>query len=136
VFACVHQVQKYAYQIETNHFQLVSCLHISNNIKWVTCYPVQLVMQLHAISLSQCFSTFLLQQNLPHMFVLLMEPHAMIQVSILLQPHRTVVTDFLPCKFGLFWRNIWQPLTKPWDSMEPRLKNTDQSCAVAHRTNN
>jgi len=41
--------------------------------------------------LRQCFSTFLLQRNLSQMFVLLMEPCAMIQVSVLLQPHRTVV---------------------------------------------
>jgi len=31
----------------------------------------------------QCFSTFLLQRNLPQMFALLMEPYAMIQFSIL-----------------------------------------------------
>jgi len=37
------------------------------------------------------FSTILLQWNLQQMFTLLMEPCAMIQVSILLQPHRTVV---------------------------------------------
>jgi len=31
----------------------------------------------------QCFSTFLLQWNLPQMFALLMEPYAIMQVSIL-----------------------------------------------------
>jgi len=46
-------------------------------------------------TLMQCFSTILLQRNLPYIFALLMEPCAMIQVSILLQPHRTVVTDFV-----------------------------------------
>jgi len=48
----------------------------------------------------QCFSTFLLQRNLPQMFALLMEPYALIQVSILLQPHRTVVVIFVPGKIG------------------------------------
>ena len=33
-------------------------------------------------NLQQCFSTFLLQRNFPQMFALLMEPYAMIQVSI------------------------------------------------------
>jgi len=33
---------------------------------------------------AQRFSTFLLQQNLPQMFALLVEPYAVIQVSILL----------------------------------------------------
>ena len=42
----------------------------------------------------------------------------MIQVSILLQPQRTAVANFLPDKFGLFRRNPWQPIA------EPRLKNT------------
>jgi len=67
----------------------------------------------------QCISTFLLQWNLPQMFVFIMEPYAMIQVSILLQPHRTVVANFVLRKFGLFRRNPWQPLA------EPQLKNTD-----------
>jgi len=66
----------------------------------------------------QCFSTSLLQKNLPQMFVLLMEPYAMIHVSVLLQLHRTVVVNFVPGSFGLFRRNLWQPLA------EPRLKNT------------
>jgi len=34
-----------------------------------------------------------------------MEPYAMIQVSILVPPHRTVVTNFVPGNFGLFRRN-------------------------------
>jgi len=50
----------------------------------------------------QYFSTFLLQQDFPQMFVLLMEPYAMIQVSKLLQPHRTVVANFVPGNFSLF----------------------------------
>jgi len=33
-------------------------------------------------ALCQCFSTFLLQRNLPQMFALLMEPYAMVQVYI------------------------------------------------------
>jgi len=60
------------------------------------------------------------------MFALLMEPYAMIQVSILLsvktvvllQTHRTVVANFIPGNFCLFRWNPWQPLA------EPRLKNT------------
>jgi len=55
--------------------------------------------------LAQCFSTFFLQRNLPEMFAQLMEPYAMIQVSILLQPHGTVVANFVPGKLGLFRRN-------------------------------
>jgi len=34
-----------------------------------------------------------------------MEPYAMIQVSILLQRHRTVVANLVPGKFSLFRRN-------------------------------
>jgi len=55
----------------------------------------------------------LLQQNLPQMLVLLTEIYAMIQVSILLQLHRTVVANFLPNKFGLLGRNPWQLLAEP-----------------------
>jgi len=58
------------------------------------------------------------------MFALLMEPYALIQVSILLQPHKTVVANLVPGNFGLFRRNPWQPLTDPRGSVEPRLKNT------------
>jgi len=72
------------------------------------------------------FHKFLLQWNLPQMFVLLTEPYAMIQWSILLQPHRNVVVNFVPGNFSLFpqipWQ--WQPLTEPLGSAEPRLKNT------------
>ena len=83
------------------------------------------------VGLSQHFSTFLLQRNLPQMFALLMKPYAMIQVSILLQPHRIAVTNFVPGNFDLFWRNPWQPLAEPWGSAEPRLKNTGLSnCAL------
>jgi len=39
------------------------------------------------------------------MFVLLIEFYAMIQVSISLQTHRTVVAYFVPGNFGLFRRN-------------------------------
>ena len=49
------------------------------------------------------------------MFALLMEPSAMIQVSISLQPDRTMVVNLVP---GKFRRNPWWPLA------EPRLKNT------------
>jgi len=45
-------------------------------------------------------------------FPLLMEPYAMIQVSILLQPHRTVVASFVPTNFGLFLAEPWQPLNQ------------------------
>jgi len=34
------------------------------------------------------------------MFVLLMEPYAMIQVSVLLQPYRIVFANFIPSNFG------------------------------------
>jgi len=56
---------------------------------------------------------------------LLMEPYAMIQVSIMLQPHRTLVANFVPGNFGLFRRNPWQPLAEPQGFAEPRLKNTE-----------
>jgi len=46
-------------------------------------------------SLQQSFSTSLLQRNLPHIFVLLMELYAMIQVSILL----SVINKFRPRQF-------------------------------------
>ena len=48
-----------------------------------------------------------------------MEPNAMIQVSILLQLHRTVFANFVPGHFGLFRGNPRQPLA------EARLKNTE-----------
>ena len=78
--------------------------------------------------LQQCFSTFLLQRKLPQMFALLTEPYAMIQVSILLQQHRTVVANFVPGEFGLFRRNPWQPLE------EPRLKNTGLQHETVNRS--
>jgi len=59
------------------------------------------------------------------MFALLMEPYGMIQVAILLQPHRIVVANFVPGNFGLFRRKLWQPLEEPWGFAEPRLKNTE-----------
>ena len=58
------------------------------------------------------------------MFVPLKEPYATIQVSVLLQPHRTVVANFVPGYFGLFRPNPWQLFAEPWGSAEPRLKNT------------
>jgi len=42
-----------------------------------------------------------------------MKPYAIIEVSILLQPHRTVIENFVPGNFGLFRRNLWQPLEEP-----------------------
>jgi len=66
------------------------------------------------------FQPFLLQRDVPQMSVLLMEVCAMIQVSILQQPHRTVVANFVSGNFGLFPRNPWQP-----PLAEPRLKNTE-----------
>jgi len=48
--------------------------------------------------LIQCFSTFFLKQNLPQMFTLLMEPYAMIQVSILL----AVINECRQGNFDLF----------------------------------
>jgi len=58
-------------------------------------------------SRTSVFFNFLLQWNLLEMFALHMEPYAMTQVSIFLQPHRTVVAYFAPGNFGLFRR---QPL--------------------------
>jgi len=63
--------------------------------------------------LGQWFSTFSLQRNLPQMFALLMELFAMIQLSILLPPHRTVVANFVPGNLGLFRGNPRQPLAEP-----------------------
>jgi len=61
------------------------------------------------------------------MFELLMEPYAMIQVFVLLQLHRTMVANFIPGNFGLFWRNPLQPFMEPW------LKNTAlEFFATAH----
>jgi len=51
---------------------------------------------------TQCFSTFLLQRNLPQMFALIMEPYAMIQVSIL----HSVINEFRP-------RQFWAVSTEP-----------------------
>jgi len=53
------------------------------------------------------------------MFVLLVEPYAMIQMSILLQPHRTGC-EFRPRQFRFV-------------SAEPRLKNTDVAYGVEKR---
>jgi len=46
------------------------------------------------------------------------------QWSKLLQPYRTVVANFVPGKFDLFWWNPWQPHAEPLGSVEPWLKNT------------
>ena len=37
---------------------------------------------------------------------------------MLLQPHGSIVANFVLHIFGLFWRNPWRPFTAPW------LKNT------------
>jgi len=66
----------------------------------------------------QRLSTFLMQRDLPQNFALLVEPCVTVKTVILLQPHRTVVANFIPGNFGLFRRNPWQPLA------EPRFKNT------------
>ena len=58
------------------------------------------------------------------MLALLMEPYAMIQVSILLQAHVTVVANFVPDNFDLFLQNPWQQLVESWGSAEPWLKST------------
>ena len=52
----------------------------------------------------------------------LMEPYALIQVCILLQLHRIVVANFVTRKFGMFRRNLRQPLAEPWGSAEPQWK--------------
>jgi len=41
----------------------------------------------------------------------------MIQVSILLQPHRTVVANFVPRNFGLFRRNPKVPQNPGWKTL-------------------
>jgi len=46
------------------------------------------------------------------------------ETVILLQPHRTVVVNFVPGNFSLFQRNPWQPLAEPLGSVEAWLKNT------------
>jgi len=47
----------------------------------------------------------------------------MIQESILLQPHRTVVANFAPGNFGLFRRNLWQPRAYArWVGVKPPLE--------------
>jgi len=51
-----------------------------------------------------------------------METYTMIQVSIMLQPHGTVVVNFVPGNFGFFRWNPWQPLVEPWGSPKPRGK--------------
>jgi len=63
------------------------------------------------------------------MFALLMEPYAMIQVSVLLQRQRTVVVNFVPGKFGLFRRNPWKPLAETWLKIT-NLQITDTSTDV------
>ena len=50
------------------------------------------------------------------MFALVMEPNAMIQLSVLTQPHRTAVANFVQGDFGHFRRNPYQPLAEPWGS--------------------
>jgi len=74
-------------------------------VRSLSVWEIYLCWQISRSSLQQCFSTFLLQRNLLQMFALLMEPYAMIQVSILLQRHRTVVANLVPGKFSLFRRN-------------------------------
>ena len=76
-----------------------------------------------AYRIGQCCKVFA-AGHLPLMFALLMEPYAIIQVSILLQPHRTQVANFVPDNFSLFRGNPWQPHAEPWGSAEPQLKNT------------
>jgi len=68
------------------------------------------------IRLEQCFSIFLLQRN-PMQW-------STCETVVLLQPHRTVVANFVPDIFGLFWPNPWQRLAEPRGSAEARLKNT------------
>jgi len=60
------------------------------------------------------------------MLALVMEPYAMIQVSILLQLLRPVVANFVPSNFGLFQQNPWQPLKDTW------LKNTTLTIDAVH----
>jgi len=53
------------------------------------------------------------------MFILLLEPFVMIQLSILLSVINKMDRNGI---FGLFRRNPWQPLAEPSGSVEPRLK--------------
>jgi len=59
-----------------------------------------------------------------------MESYAMIQASILLQRHRTVVANFVRGKFCLFRQNPWQPLAEPQGFAKPSLKNTDVGISI------
>ena len=78
--------------------------------------------------LHQCFPTFWLQRNLPQMFALLMEPYAMIEVSILLQPHRTVFTDFVPGAISVcFGGTTGSQLRNPGVPRNPGWKTLTQT---------
>jgi len=74
-------------------------------------------------TLGQCFSTLLLQRNLPLMLALLMEPYAMIQLCNLLQPHRAMVANLVPGNFGLFLRNPYIPRNADWKPLSWGLGN-------------
>jgi len=67
------------------------------------------------------------------MLGLLMETYAMIQKSILLQSHRTVVANFVPGKFGLFTRNPrFQIVHIYWDAHHLNFYNRTalQMCLI------
>jgi len=67
--------------------------------------------------LQQCVSAFWLQRNLPQMFALLMEPCAVIQLSILLQRHENSGCKFRPWRIRFVSE---EPLTATYGP--PRLK--------------
>jgi len=77
------------------------------------------------------FNLFCCNRTFLKWFALLMEPYAMIQVSVLLQRHRTVVANFVPGNFGLFRRKPWRPPAEPWVSVESRSKSTALNDAVS-----
>ena len=64
---------------------------------------------------------FNLQRDLPQMLVLLLEPYAMIQLSILLSAVNQMDGNGI---INLFRQDPWQPLVEPWGCVEPQLKNT------------
>jgi len=55
---------------------------------------VATAMEDEVVEVGQCFSTFLLQQNLPQMFVLLMEPYEKIQVPKPITRRQNPLHDF------------------------------------------
>jgi len=88
------------------------CVSKSVNTNDITC-----------ASVFQSFCCSVLQRYLPQVFALLVEPHAIIQVSILLQPHRTMVANFVPDNFG-----VAEPLAATRGTMRFRGSPVEKYC--------